>query len=433
MDLFVVDIGLNRLLAKFKKAIKKHFCWIFIVFIATFQILFISYFWEMLKSLIICYWSIPLFILFFIFPSYFLIYFYTMKYKGYELSSRKSLVIWKHLLNQFFLITDANESNDNKTNAILEIKKFYISNSSPFAAHAHFLLKIILKEFWNNNLSIIAKGNISIQDVHPNINVIYEIINKKSKQKDDKKCIFSTKNFSLENFYLNVINFNRAELKFSNMHKAHLAYATFIEADLSEANLTGASLVQADFESAKLIHADLSDADLSDAKLEKADLMLANLEKTDLHKANLKDANIFMVNLQEARLTDADLTEVDLGGSDLQKADLSGANLTGASLIKANLSGAKLDGTILSKAIYSTYKEFETIFPKGFDPQKAGMIMPKYDLEGDPDCLTDVGGIRRRGADVTLDRRPRRSRRGTDGAHRRSAQTEPTDGAIHER
>jgi uncharacterized protein YjbI with pentapeptide repeats len=314
--------------------------------------------------------------LFFVFPIPFLIYFLTIKNKEYELTGVEALTAWKHLLNQFFLITDADQSNVNKTNAVLEMKKFYIS--SPFAAYVHFLLKTVLKEFWSKNSSIIGDEDAGIQDIPPHIKIIYEIINEKGKRKDNKRCIFAAENFSLDNFYLNTINFDHAELNFSNMRKAYLSCATFIEADLTEANISEASLVQADLKSAKLIHADLSNAVLVNAKLEKADLMLANLEKTDLHKANLEGANIFMANLKEARLTDANLAGVDLGASNLQGADLSGANLAGASLIRTDLSEAKLNSAILSKAKYSVIEEFKTIFPKGFDPKEFGMIKLEF-------------------------------------------------------
>jgi uncharacterized protein YjbI with pentapeptide repeats len=83
-----------------------------------------------------------------------------------------------------------------------------------------------------------------------------------------------------------------------------------------------------------------------------ADLSGCNFEGTDLRGANLRDALLIGANLTRANLGVDNLC----GGTSLQ-----GANLTSAVLDGANLSGAKFDA--------------RTIFPDGFDPRAAGMVV----------------------------------------------------------
>jgi uncharacterized protein YjbI with pentapeptide repeats len=60
-------------------------------------------------------------------------------------------------------------------------------------------------------------------------------------------------------------------------------------------------------------------------------------------------------------------------------ADLSNANLSNTNLFEANLEGANLEGAKLQQALYNA----ETIFPRGFDPVKAGayLIAPNASLQ----------------------------------------------------
>ena len=61
----------------------------------------------------------------------------------------------------------------------------------------------------------------------------------------------------------------------------------------------------------------------------------------------------------------ADLKGADLEGADLAWADLEGADLTGANLGWADLTGADLKGAEADQF---------THWPKGFDPEAAGVI-----------------------------------------------------------
>ncbi|MGD1941426.1 MAG: pentapeptide repeat-containing protein [Leptolyngbyaceae cyanobacterium] len=95
-----------------------------------------------------------------------------------------------------------------------------------------------------------------------------------------------------------------------------------------------------------------------------------SLSQADLRECDLKGAD-----LSYAELSDADLTRANLRGTDLSYASLRSANLTetdlrGAMLIGTDLRQALLTGTQLHDA---DYDPAETLFPKGFDPAKAGM------------------------------------------------------------
>jgi uncharacterized protein YjbI with pentapeptide repeats len=83
-----------------------------------------------------------------------------------------------------------------------------------------------------------------------------------------------------------------------------------------------------------------------------ADLSSCNFEGAELRGANLTDASLINANL-----TAANLGLDNLGGA----TSLRGANLTNAILDRTNLSGAVFDK--------------RTVFPVGFDPNAAGMIL----------------------------------------------------------
>ena len=71
------------------------------------------------------------------------------------------------------------------------------------------------------------------------------------------------------------------------------------------------------------------------------------------------------------KLQRAELRDIDLSGANLRRADLFGANLS-----NANLSGADLRYTTLNRADLSQVKYApSTLFPEGFDPEEAGMVL----------------------------------------------------------
>jgi uncharacterized protein YjbI with pentapeptide repeats len=189
--------------------------------------------------------------------------------------------------------------------------------------------------------------------------------------------------------------YNQRERDFTGVNLAgvNLSGKSLIQVNFSSANFSGAKLKEAN-----LSYANLNEANLYDANLEKANLSSANLQKTqfinanlsevNLHGTNLSEANLSGVNLSSvhlsstnfsmANLSKANLTGLNLRNSQLIKADLSNANLSNTNLLKANLEGSKLEGAKLQKALYNA----ETIFPKGFDPIKAGacLIAPNVSL-----------------------------------------------------
>ena len=187
-----------------------------------------------------------------------------------------------------------------------------------------------------------------------------------------------------------------ASLKNANLHSAYLVGAFLINADLSEANLSNANLTTADLRGANLNKTKLDGANLCCITVDGAKLLkevnlisCSSLEGWDLIEADLKDLDLRKLKLPMAELNRANLSGVNLSGSDLFHASFEGANLSNANLSEtnlccANLNGAVLSGVNLQKALYDESTEF----PKGFNPEKAGMVyfsyineQKQYDLE----------------------------------------------------
>lgn len=145
-----------------------------------------------------------------------------------------------------------------------------------------------------------------------------------------------------------------ARLQDIDLSKAHLYRAILSNANLARSNLRCANLIEAD-----LREANLYKADLSHVKLNEAVLTWSILNKCDLTGANLAHANLCAVNAKKANFSLAKLYKAEL----CEGAFL-GANFRGAFLEGANLEYANMRNTI-----YDKY----TIFPKGFDPEEAGM------------------------------------------------------------
>ena len=184
------------------------------------------------------------------------------------------------------------------------------------------------------------------------------------------------------------INLSGVDLSGKTLHYLNLSNANLSRAELSEANLSGANLTEAN-----LCGANLYKANLESSNLGKAQLLNANLSEVKLnHCTNLVEANLSGVNfssivvgfygirlLSMANLSKANLTGLSLRESELMKADLSNANLSNTNLLMANLEGANLEGAKLQQALYNA----QTVFPRGFDPVKAGacLIAPNVSLK----------------------------------------------------
>jgi uncharacterized protein YjbI with pentapeptide repeats len=180
---------------------------------------------------------------------------------------------------------------------------------------------------------------------------------------------------------LSEVDLSGAVLGGADLSGANLWEANLRAADLLEANLNGANLLGANLLGAKLIGANLSEADLSEANLRAADLSVAILENANLRDANLRRASLRKANLREASLSGADLSGADLTRAFLRNTDLSKANLRDATLNEANLSGADLSEAILRNAhLFESKYNKKTIWPEGFDPEKArAKLVPEDD------------------------------------------------------
>jgi uncharacterized protein YjbI with pentapeptide repeats len=160
-------------------------------------------------------------------------------------------------------------------------------------------------------------------------------------------------------------------------------------------SLAGTRPGRSDFMFAELKGVDLSGADLYWAMFHDAVLEGANLSGCDLRGATLNGANLRGADLRGAQLCldgRTDFLKCDLSGADLRRADIGGADFSGALLIGAdlrdaraqsslpdrptcfhgaNLADARLGGAALKGATYDA----RTVFPRGFRPAEAGMVM----------------------------------------------------------
>ena len=184
-------------------------------------------------------------------------------------------------------------------------------------------------------------------------------IDKRSKNQLDSKYQLIINLFENQN---NQINLSEKDLSNSNLTGITLQgiditkKIKFQNTNLTNTKLICATLKNIDMNLSYLFEANLNNARLTDVDLTKTNLSSAKLINTTLKNVNLTNASLFAANLREATIED----------SDLKKADLNSAFLCGANLSKAqNLETAELTG-----AIYDD----NTIFPKTFDPKKAGMI-----------------------------------------------------------
>jgi len=180
-----------------------------------------------------------------------------------------------------------------------------------------------------------------------------------------------------------------AQLEKLNLEDSYLYVCGFQKADLSEANFCNATFNVVYFTRARLFGADFSNAlfidvgfihalydqetkfpngfdpqkaevyliapgvDLKEAKLANALLWNANLEGANLQSADLRGAiigglknnwqgtNLQNANLEGARAARVDLRLADLRNANLQSANLDNANLDGANLKDADLRGAR--------------------------------------------------------------------------------------------
>ncbi|MEG4245301.1 pentapeptide repeat-containing protein [Microcoleus sp. MON2_D6] len=191
--------------------------------------------------------------------------------------------------------------------------------------------------------------------------------------------------------------YNQRERDFTGVNLAgvNLSRRVLSQVNLSRANLSGAELSEtnlyaSNLSEANLCHANLHQANLSSVNLGKTQLLNANLSEVNLSNSNLSEANLSGVNLSKvhlllgtnfsrANLSKANLTGLNLRESKLMKADLSNANLSDTNLLMANLEGANLEGAKLQQALYNA----QTVFPRGFDPVKAGacLIAPNVSLK----------------------------------------------------
>jgi BTB/POZ domain-containing protein KCTD9 len=190
--------------------------------------------------------------------------------------------------------------------------------------------------------------------------------------------------------------FDNIDLQGIDLHKGNLQGATFCNSILEHSNFSEALLVNVNFVNTKLIAVNFERANLNISNLDGSDLTIAKLTKASLAGASAKGANFRYAKMEKSDLRRANFQNANLSGANLENASMAFADLRGAYILGTNLKNVELSYAKLSGAIYSdnaTFSEiFEvlkelkfnyfglddcnryTIFPDGFDPQKAGMI-----------------------------------------------------------
>lgn len=132
-----------------------------------------------------------------------------------------------------------------------------------------------------------------------------------------------------------------------------------------------------DFNSAELSHAIFNGANLNGANFYNATLHEAKFVKTKLQSANLREAKLRNADLTGADFSNANMEDANLWYANCSKANFSKATLLSVNFCYADLCKAKkLHAAKLCEAKYSKDPNGEgTKFPKGFDPEKHGMVL----------------------------------------------------------
>jgi uncharacterized protein YjbI with pentapeptide repeats len=163
---------------------------------------------------------------------------------------------------------------------------------------------------------------------------------------------------------LRALSAPRARLKRSAIAGSNLDDVDFREADLQGFAIYLSTCRRGRFDNAKMIHVRASATNFEEASLRSADIRWGDLRQAQLHRAQLVGATLRWAMLQGADLTDADLEACELHGAladaatrwprnfDVQRsgAIVPGAQLSGVRMKRARIPGAWLVGADLSGA-----------------------------------------------------------------------------------
>ena len=185
-------------------------------------------------------------------------------------------------------------------------------------------------------------------------------------------------------FVNELLDFSRAYLIGSNLHKANIEKSNLSEADMQNANLSEVDMQNANLSEAKMQGADMRNANLQGADMRESKMhppafiekelkdggvqwMIVDRDNPNLIKevedremelwvswamgkgANLREAKLQSANLYKAKMMGADLVGAQLQNASLGKADLRGVDLSRADMRKAKLNLAKLGDAILQE------------------------------------------------------------------------------------
>ena len=160
-------------------------------------------------------------------------------------------------------------------------------------------------------------------------------------------------------------------LVYDNISGGNVNGCDFEYADLTGADLDGTSHYNCDFSHAILRGADLSGGYGVSAIFVDADLTGANLSASNSFEDNFTGANLTNATL------DTYLDGVPFAGANLHGANFAGADLYTTSFVNTDLSGANFSAAVrFNQAIFgSTLYDSSTVFPSGFNPAAAGLIL----------------------------------------------------------
>lgn len=124
----------------------------------------------------------------------------------------------------------------------------------------------------------------------------------------------------------------------------------------------------------------------SGANFESRKLRWAEFSYSVIASARLRGADLRDADTRYSVASDADFTDADLRRAKLSYSVLSGARFDGARLEGARLEGANLNYSVITSSTRFSSKttyDATTRFPRGFDPQKAGLTFVESGKEAD--------------------------------------------------
>ncbi len=140
-------------------------------------------------------------------------------------------------------------------------------------------------------------------------------------------------------------------ISYAHDHGKSLTAYDFNREAFKKCDFSNFQLAHSDFSGAYLNQSDFSGANLEGANLSSAFIEGSSFRSADLGSAKFNHARLFHVNFQEANMASAKLTYCTIWHCDFRNANLTAVTLEGS------------------------YYDFDTQWPKGFNPKQKGGIL----------------------------------------------------------